>query len=178
MHTLPEISTGLQEVIDQVHTYVEALSPEAFLHSPAPGKWSAGQNLEHLVLSTKPLAKTMLLPKLTFRTFGKPNRPGRSYEALVQRYLERLPQAPPTPPRSFQPADHTEEDQGRLLQAWKKEGDKLVGSLIKWKEKDLDAYLLPHPLLGKLTIREMLFFTHYHSLHHLALIEERANSLT
>ena len=176
MQTLLEIRDGLVEVIDQVHTYGETLSPEAFIYSPSPEKWSAGQNLEHLILSTKPLAKTLILPKLTFRTFGKPNRPSRSYEALVQRYLEKLPLAPPSPPRSFQPADHTAEDQGRLLQAWKKEGEKLIGSLDKWKEKDVDAYLLPHPLLGKLTIREMLFFTYYHSLHHLAIMQERVKN--
>ena len=36
---------------------------------------------------------------------------------------------------------------------------------------DLDAVLLPHPLLGKLTVREMLFFTVYHVQHHRALVE-------
>ena len=35
-----------------------------------------------------------------------------------------------------------------------------------FSEKDLDNYILPHPLLGKLTIREMLFFTIYHVQHH------------
>jgi len=30
----------------------------------------------------------------------------------------------------------------------------------------VDQYQLPHPVLGKLTIREMLFFTIYHNLRH------------
>jgi len=40
-----------------------------------------------------------------------------------------------------------------------------------WSEADLDRYLLPHPLLGKLTVREMLFFTIHHAQHHQALVE-------
>ena len=38
--------------------------------------------------------------------------------------------------------------------------------LRNWRDTDLDKYFLPHPLLGKLTIREMLFFTLYHDRHH------------
>ena len=33
-------------------------------------------------------------------------------------------------------------------------------------KKQLDHYLLPHPLLGKITLREMLFFSAYHIQHH------------
>jgi hypothetical protein len=36
-----------------------------------------------------------------------------------------------------------------------------------WSEDDLDNHRLPHPLLGKLTVREMLFFTLYHIQHHM-----------
>jgi hypothetical protein len=36
----------------------------------------------------------------------------------------------------------------------------------KFSEAQLDEYVLPHPILGKLTIREMLYFTIYHATHH------------
>jgi hypothetical protein len=35
------------------------------------------------------------------------------------------------------------------------------------------CYRLPHPLLGKLTVREMLFFTVYHNAHHLDQVASR-----
>ena len=35
-----------------------------------------------------------------------------------------------------------------------------------FSEQDLDSHILPHPLLGKLTFREMLYFTIYHVQHH------------
>ena len=33
-------------------------------------------------------------------------------------------------------------------------------------ENILDEYQIPHPLLGLLTVREFLYFTHYHEGHH------------
>lgn len=44
--------------------------------------------------------------------------------------------------------------------------NRLEKSLAKFNEEDLDNYILPHPLLGKLTMREMLYFTAYHVTHH------------
>jgi hypothetical protein len=43
--------------------------------------------------------------------------------------------------------------------------------LKKYSEASLDELILPHPLLGKLTLREMLYFTIYHAGHHHHLIE-------
>lgn len=40
---------------------------------------------------------------------------------------------------------------------------------------ELDKYILPHPLLGKLTIREMMYFTIYHVEHHKKLTERGLN---
>ena len=41
----------------------------------------------------------------------------------------------------------------------------------RWSDADLDSVLLPHPLLGKVTVREMLYFTIHHVQHHHALVE-------
>lgn len=56
---------------------------------------------------------------------------------------------------------------------------KSIGDEIKWltqkldkfTEEELDRYILPHPLLGKLTISEMIYFTIYHVLHHKKMTE-------
>ena len=53
----------------------------------------------------------------------------------------------------------------------KKEVEKLVHKLDKFTEDDLDKYVLPHPLLGKLTLREMLCFTIYHVRHHEEIVK-------
>ena len=42
----------------------------------------------------------------------------------------------------------------------------------KWSEGDLDLYVIPHPLIGGLTFREILYFTIYHVQHHKKQIDE------
>ena len=50
----------------------------------------------------------------------------------------------------------------------------LILAIIKNEIKDLDVYILPHPLLGKVTLREMLYFTIHHNEHHLELLQNRS----
>jgi len=69
-------------------------------------------------------------------------------------------------PDQQSPAEGAEEKKTELLERWSKASTDLVLVAEKWNDSELDEYLLPHPLIGKLTIREMLFFTIYHNLRH------------
>ena len=51
--------------------------------------------------------------------------------------------------------------------------DELRAAIARWPDRSLDRYQLPHPLLGKLTLREMLIFTAYHQMHHLEGVKRR-----
>jgi len=44
--------------------------------------------------------------------------------------------------------------------------------LENYTELELDSITIPHPLLGKLTIREMFYVMSYHPLHHKMQIQE------
>src|SRR6218665_2966554 len=64
---------------------------EAAMTASLNNKWTPAQQMEHIRLSTAPVAFALLVPKwLLVRRFGLPNRPGRTYEGLVQRYKEKL----------------------------------------------------------------------------------------
>jgi hypothetical protein len=52
-------------------------------------------------------------------------------------------------------------------------GDELAAALGRWRDRQLDRYRLPHPLLGALTVREMVAWSLYHGRHHRALVRER-----
>jgi hypothetical protein len=52
-----------------------------------------------------------------------------------------------------------------------KEVEGVAGKAVKFSEKDLDTLILPHPLLGKVTLREMLYFTIYHVQHHVEQVK-------
>jgi uncharacterized damage-inducible protein DinB len=133
--------------------------------------WSASDNVDHLIRAHKPIAKALKLPKLTLQAmFGKAQKPSISYEELCQIYREEIAKGAQASgrflPDQENPSEKAEEEKQELLDQFSKASTELVSVAEKWDENKLDHYLLPHPILGKLTIREMLFFTIYHNLRH------------
>ena len=75
----------------------------------------------------------------------------------------------------------------KLLRCYKKnvlisDLNKLIKTLNekieRLSEQDLDKYMLPHPLIGKISIREMLYFTIYHVQHHHKSVVENIKQCT
>ena len=60
----------------------------------------------------------------------------------------------------------------RLIKQLNNTVDKLIDKLNQKSEEELDTIFIPHPLLGKITLRELYYFTIYHILHHHKKIEE------
>ena len=54
-----------------------------------------------------------------------------------------------------------------------KEKKKLIEKFRKWTEHDLDTYLLPHPLMGKMTIREVVMWTAHHTEQHYQILTSK-----
>ena len=133
--------------------------------------WSASDNLDHLIKSHKPIAKALKLPKITLQAmFGKPQKPSISYEELCKNYRNEIAKGAQASGRYLptqESLDTTAEVRKKeLLDRFSKASMELVSVVEKWDEHALDQYLLPHPILGKETIREMIFFTIYHNLRH------------
>lgn len=135
------------------------------------GKWSPAQQLEHILRSVGPVLMALGLPKWFLRlAFGKPNLPARTYEALVQRYQEKLAAGGRASGRFVPPAVPSRSVE-QTSKALRDLIAKLATRVDRWSEAELDETLLPHPLLGKLTVREMLYFTIHHVQHHQRLVE-------
>jgi len=136
--------------------------------------WSPSDNVDHLIKAVKPLSKALKLPKITIQAmFGKPAKPSMSYEELCDRYRAEIARGAQASGR-YLPDQETavgdaESRKKELLDQWSKANEELLSVVEKWDESELDRYLLPHPLIGKLTIREMIFFTIYHNLRHASL---------
>jgi len=159
-----QIIGKLKENHHRLADTVYGLSESDFLSAPA-GKWTAGQQLDHIYLSLKPLTMALGLPKLAVKAFGSANRPSRDYDAVVAKYHEALANGGKAP-SNFVPDPVSYQDKDTISAKLKANLDKLASNLDKYSEEDLDKYILPHPLLGKMTVREMLYFTIYHSEHH------------
>ncbi|MBK7650049.1 MAG: DinB family protein [Flammeovirgaceae bacterium] len=167
-----------QELIDKLkenHTvftdYINSLTAEEFMLSRNE-KWTAGQQLDHIRLSVKPVNQALAMPKLGLKAmFGKANRPSKSYDELVTKYKLKLQEGGVATSR-FIPTEVTIEQREKLIKSVNDVVGKLCKQLLDYSEKNLDELILPHPLLGKLTLREMMYFTIYHVVHHYAATEK------
>lgn len=129
-------------------------------------KWTAGQQLFHIVLSVSPLTKIFLLPAFLIKIiFGKANRPSKDYESLIKKYLTKIEKGGKAT-RGFIPPSVEFKNREKLSTKLLLLINKLKNQVDGFSEKQLDELILPHPLLGKLTLREMLMFTVYHVQHH------------
>ncbi|MBL7851168.1 MAG: DinB family protein [Cyclobacteriaceae bacterium] len=166
--TKPEIQNLLVENYASFLAVMRRM-PDVQAHMAAPGKWSPAQQAEHLVKSVRPVTLAFTLPKFLLPLiFGRSNRPSRTFDELVARYQAKLTAGGrasnpfiPGIPRNL---DRVYRRLGRTV-------DQLRRRIDRFTESELDTLILPHPLLGKLTLREMLYFTAYHAKHHQHSIE-------
>ncbi|WP_299456324.1 DinB family protein [uncultured Microscilla sp.] len=172
-----EIIDHLQKKFHAVHSFVYPLSDEFIRLKPSAEQWSVAENLQHLILSSTPVATSLAVPSMVLWVFGLPKpRQSRSYIQLVNDYQQALANGFEAP-KEYVP--YVGKDRSGLLSTLKRMEEKLVRRLNKWwKEEELDKYMLPHPSLGKITMRELLFFTIYHAEHHLKVIEKRAQEVS
>jgi hypothetical protein len=138
--------------------------------APIGEAWSPADNVRHLIKSTRPVTKGLGLPRLALRVmFGGKDGTSRTSDELYTAYKGLLAQGGNAGKFAPAPAELPPD-----LAAWQAE---LVNDLAnaisdlaravgKWDDSELDRYGMPHPLLGDLTVREMLFFTLLHYRHH------------
>ena len=148
---------------------IDSLNENEFNFAPA-GKWNTGQTLDHLGRAVGALASALTLPLFLFAgLFGKANRPSKTYDGLVTRYKEKLAAGGKAHSR-YLPKKISYADRKKAFAALQKSVDKICRVIGRYSEEQLDNYILPHPLLGKITLREMMFFTIYHAEHHRLII--------
>ncbi len=169
-----EIITTLEEKHSELFDWFAAQESVAWESGP-DGKWTSGQHMLHLVNSIKLLNKALRTPKfLLKRKFGVANRPVRSYDEVAQRYDTRLSENVDRS-REFNKGLKVPslKDKERLLSTLQIQNKKLQYKTQKWSDKNLDTLLLPHPLMGRMIIREIIMWTAHHTAHHTRILKER-----
>ena len=164
-----EIIQQLKGNHDALISTIEFLSEPEFNFAPE-GKWNAGQTLDHLYRAVSTLSKGMMLPKFSFAMmFGRSNRPSKSYDELVKKYQQKLSEGGKAHGR-YLPTKVSFANQQQTHSAMRKSVNSICKNVEGYSELQLDHYVLPHPLLGKVTIREMMYFTIYHAEHHRKIV--------
>jgi hypothetical protein len=149
--TKSEIITAAENIFVQFSETCNSIDETVLFKRPV-NKWSAAENIQHLIISTNTTSLAYWLPEFVVRWIGgTPDRASRTYDEVKDKYYKKL-----------------------------KEGGRASGRFvpkpieIKYgrTEKDLDNYLVKHPLLGRITLRELGYFTIFHTEHHLQSIQK------
>lgn len=171
-----EIIKDLEVATKEFSSFCINIRDEIFFRQPVE-KWSVAQNVTHLITSANMTKLAYHLPKFIVRLYGgKPNRSSRTYDELVAKYKLKLEQGGRASGRFVAKPVSSTEGKENTLAAFSKVMDSL-GNIIqkKWDDLQLDQYIAPHPLLGKITLRELCYFTIYHTRHHLDIVKQRLN---
>ena len=167
-----QIITELGESFNSLCSAGMSVSDEKFNVSKE-NKWTAAENIQHLVNATKMTSLAFTLPKfLHVVLYGKPKRASHGFAKIVDNYHKKL-EGGAQASGVYVPkkADYKKE---LLTNKLNSEGDKLVKALSeKWSDEQLDHYQIDHPILGLLTVRELAYFTIYHNGHHLETIKKQ-----
>lgn len=162
----------------EFYQFCSGIDTEKFFHQPAE-KWSVAQNVKHLIISARQTKLAFTLPKFIIRLYiGKPNRDSRSYDELVSKYKIKLQQGGKASGRFIPQKLDPAVGKDQLLDSFNQSMKKLATAIEnKWAEQQLDQYIAPHPLLGKITLRELCYFTIHHIYHHLDIIKQRLHDI-
>lgn len=165
-----EIVGALRESIGAVDGWIAGQPDGRFEVGPA-GRWSMGQHLEHLVRSVQPLTLGMSMPKFVLGVaLGTMKRPSMSYAELAAKY-EGVLDAGGKASGRYEPPVVRVSRKGKLLAAHGAQAERLAVLVGKFSEGELDKYGANHPLIGMLSLRELLFFTVHHHDHHLHTLQ-------
>jgi DinB superfamily len=174
--TRDDIVRALERVHAESRAYWLGFTPDAFL-APLGNAWSPADNVRHLTKSIRPVAMALKIPRLVLRLrFGRPKAASRTYGGLRDDYHQLLAaggKAGRFAPSPLQPEGDAEAARAHVLAQHAEVVAALTQACARWPDAKLDRYRLPHPLLGPLTVREMLFFTLYHNQHHVNVVRRR-----
>ena len=167
-----EIIESSKAIFNRLTEFCLQVPDPVFFQQPME-KWSIAQNIDHLIRATRTARLAYWLPKFLVRMIGgKANRNSRSYDELVAKYKLKLEQGGRASGRYIPKLQI--EKKFELMKKWQKTNEKYLESVeLNWKDQQLDQYIAPHPLLGKITLRELCYFTIYHTEHHLNAIRSR-----
>ncbi|PCJ65236.1 MAG: hypothetical protein COA58_10275 [Bacteroidetes bacterium] len=178
MQSKTEITTSFQTKWAEVESLIAGMADDKFVAKPDPEVWSIAEEFDHVVKSAAAVSSAMKVSPFILKwKFGKPNRDIRNYDECFNRYHEKLAsvRGKAVAPSPFISEEGKSFNKDSMLNHWGMTGNKLEKHIRKWSDNNLDKVLIPHPLLGKMMVREILFFTHFHTEHHLKSLKKKAN---
>jgi DinB superfamily len=164
-----EIIAKLQSELTDMENLSNSFEETTFFKQPHAEKWSAAQNIVHLNFVAKNIMGALSNPSV-LEGFGKADRASRDFDTIRDAYLSGLAvfQAKGMPYKHL----NTEGSKADMLHGFKTLHQNLATQIAALSEEDMDSLQLPHPVLGVMTVREMIYFATYHIRHHFNIVEK------
>ena len=171
--TKTEIITTAENMFNQFSATCSNIN-ETLLFKRPLNKWSVAENMQHLIISTNTTTLAYSLPKFLVRWVGgTPKRASRTYDEVKEKYYKKLSEGGQASGRFVPKPIEIKYGKQKLIANWHKATTNFINTLfVNRTEEDLDNYLARHPLLGRLTLRELCYFTIFHTEHHLHNIQK------
>lgn len=151
--------------------------PENIFFSKPENGWSPQENIKHLYSATFVLALFIRKElKFLLLLFGRGNSK-KSIPEIIKIYNNKLNSG--SGAGFFSPLFAS-----NIIDIGKKNSEikslidsiqELINVLPSWTEEELDNTNIVHPILGILSVREMLYFSLYHLYHHSSKVQMRLN---
>ena len=168
-----DIADLLEAKHQELFAWLEDKPKENWIEGPT-NKWTTGQHILHLINSLQLLNKALSYPKFILKyKFGTCNRATRDYNSVAKKYQQKLMENQDRA-RVFNQnlKKPLLKDREHLLTKFQIQQKKLQYKTKKISDKNLDTLVIPHPLMGKMTIREIIMWTAYHTEHHLTTLKK------
>ena len=168
--TQTEILTALESNATTIVDFYSA-QPEAKLYGGDSEHWGPLHHLVHLTRTSTAIQRGLRSQSLPVHPTGRSRLYAEVRDAgaasLVATPKEKLLDMG----RVVEVAPGAKRAQ--LVNEYSRASANLRTAAAEWAEADLDLRAMPHPLIGLLTVREMLLFCVFHERHHLKQVRTR-----
>ena len=166
--TIDQIITRHVASHDAFVDYILELPEADYNYSHLNEKWNCGQQLDHINRTVSVLSKGASAPKFMLKwKFGKSNRPSKTFEGVVHKYSKGIEDGFKATGK-FVPEYVTFSNRQDKVKKLTKMARGIEYKIGKYSEADMDTIILPHPAMGIMTMREIMYFTIHHVEDHLS----------
>ncbi len=169
MHTKPELIAALETQKLEIPAFLESIPTQQFFDGSSE-RWSTAYHVQHVTSAVNRVAGGLLnadaLPK------REPATASRDFATMREFYSETLKITPSETLRQLGSRVTLEERQDldayktQLISSFTNAIENFNTALEGFDEANLEQLGMPHPVMGLLSSREMVFFIVYHNTHH------------
>lgn len=171
-----QILSSQESILDEIFRTAQSVSADAFFKGNK--RWSVAENMEHLRICFNKSWQGIVIPKFILKwKFGKPGHSSLPYEELEQVYRQKLEAGAKATGIYVPQLKDGQLSKEQIIERLRKSSNRYLDEIrYYWEDEHIDQYQLPHPVLGNITARELMYFNIFHCWMHFNSIRRQKES--